>query len=430
MDVILRFAVKSGGHARFAGASNANGGVTIDLVRFDEIKLAEDKNSVMIGAGNRWGRVYRKLEENNLTVIGGRGASVGVGGLILGGRHGLACDNVLSYEIVLPSAEVTTVSQTQHPDLFKALKGAGSGNFGIVTSFNMTIIPLPNPLGIWCSSRIYSWDKVPVLGRLRRHWVTKGVQDDFDTGGYQVFGFAGMYNMSMAVVQHYHTSHPTAETWPAVFAQYQEIERLPMEGLDAQVIMPMSEAIKQAAYTNPYATRNSFGTFTYQPTEELDEAIFAIFEEGVEKIKHVPGIVALMGFQPLFKQAISKMSLRGGNSLGLKESDEGLVISLQTWRWDREDDDALVFATIQDIVRKSEKKAKEMGLWHPYKYINYAEDWQGDVYEGYGEDNLRTLKALQRKYDPEGLFTKGGLCGGYFRLNDKVEKTSRDKDEL
>lgn len=80
------FAVKSGGHARFAGASNADGGITIDLVRLDVVGLAEDKKSVTVGAGNRWARVYRTLEEDDLTVVGGRVATVGVGGAILGGK--------------------------------------------------------------------------------------------------------------------------------------------------------------------------------------------------------------------------------------------------------------------------------------------------------------------------------------------------------
>jgi FAD/FMN-containing dehydrogenase len=80
------FAIKSGGHARFAGASNADGGVTIDLVRLNKIELEADKKSATIGAGNRWGRVYRELEKDEVTVIGGRVASVGVGGVILGGK--------------------------------------------------------------------------------------------------------------------------------------------------------------------------------------------------------------------------------------------------------------------------------------------------------------------------------------------------------
>lgn len=85
-EYACHFAVKSGGHARFAGASNADGGVTIDLVKLDEVELAGDKKSVTIGAGNRWSRVYRKLEGDKLTVMGGRVATVGVGGAILGGK--------------------------------------------------------------------------------------------------------------------------------------------------------------------------------------------------------------------------------------------------------------------------------------------------------------------------------------------------------
>jgi FAD/FMN-containing dehydrogenase len=83
------FAIKSGGHARFAGASNADGGVTIDLVRLNAVELEADKKSVVIGAGNRWAEVYRKLEAEELTVVGGRVATVGVGGVILGGKSPL-----------------------------------------------------------------------------------------------------------------------------------------------------------------------------------------------------------------------------------------------------------------------------------------------------------------------------------------------------
>lgn len=334
-------------------------------------------------------------------------------------------------EIVLPSGEITTVSDTQHPDLFKALKGAGSGNFGIITSFKLTTIPLTNPLGLWSSTQYYSWDKVSALRKGRLDWFTKGVNEDFDTGGYDSFGYAGKYNMSMIVTQHYHTNHSSLEVSPAVFDLYKGLKTLPMEGADVKVIIPMSEATEEMSKINPDGKRNSMNTFTYRPTEELDIALFQIYEEELKKVKHVPGIVAFMPLQPLSKRAISRMSLRGGNSLGLKESDGPLVIYLQSWQWEREEDDELCFATLKDILRRSETKAKELGLWHKYKYINYAEDWQAeDIFKGYGEDNLKTLKALQRKIDPEEVFTKGGLCGGYFRLNEKVEKAGKDKDEL
>jgi FAD/FMN-containing dehydrogenase len=80
------FAVKSGGHAMFAGASNAIGGITIDLKYLNEIELSQDHEIAMIGPGNRWGEVYKILEPQGLTVVGGRASTVGVGGFMLGGK--------------------------------------------------------------------------------------------------------------------------------------------------------------------------------------------------------------------------------------------------------------------------------------------------------------------------------------------------------
>lgn len=80
------FAVKSGGHAMFAGASNAVGGITVDLKYLNSVELSEDRETASIGPGNQWGAVYEKLEPEGLTVVGGRVSGVGVGGFILGGK--------------------------------------------------------------------------------------------------------------------------------------------------------------------------------------------------------------------------------------------------------------------------------------------------------------------------------------------------------
>ena len=112
----------------FAGASNIQGGLTIDLANLNEIHVSRDRTLTRVGAGNHWIDVYSKLEEQHLAVIGGRVAGIGVGGLTLGGtlpvnqqsqrqntyiycctggisffsgRHGWACDNVRSYEVYL-----------------------------------------------------------------------------------------------------------------------------------------------------------------------------------------------------------------------------------------------------------------------------------------------------------------------------------------
>jgi len=78
------------------GASNAPGGVTIDLSGIDDIDVSDDLESVRIGTGNRWAGVYRKLEPLNRTVAGGRNSDVGVGGFVLGGQFSQLVHMILS----------------------------------------------------------------------------------------------------------------------------------------------------------------------------------------------------------------------------------------------------------------------------------------------------------------------------------------------
>jgi FAD/FMN-containing dehydrogenase len=108
------FAVKSGGHAMFPGASNADGGITLDLRDINGIELffaVEDNDmtrdtTVRLGTGLRWGQVYEFLEQFGVTVVGGRDSGVGVGGFLLGGgisflsrQYGWASDNVKNYDV-------------------------------------------------------------------------------------------------------------------------------------------------------------------------------------------------------------------------------------------------------------------------------------------------------------------------------------------
>jgi FAD/FMN-containing dehydrogenase len=79
------FAVKSGGHSTYSTGSNVENGIVIDLCQLKNINISEDRKSVTVGSGCRFGEVYSKLENLNLGCIGGRVSSVGVGGLVLGG---------------------------------------------------------------------------------------------------------------------------------------------------------------------------------------------------------------------------------------------------------------------------------------------------------------------------------------------------------
>lgn len=92
--------------------------------------------------------MYERLAKYERAVAGGREATVGVAGLILGGgntlftaRYGFACDQVVEFEVVLADGRIVTANaSSEYHDLYLALKG-GANNFGIVTRFIVNAIP-------------------------------------------------------------------------------------------------------------------------------------------------------------------------------------------------------------------------------------------------------------------------------------------------
>lgn len=59
--------------------------MTIDLSRLNQVTPSGDLSTVTVGPGNRWADVYSKLDALGIAIGGGRVATVGVGGLTLGG---------------------------------------------------------------------------------------------------------------------------------------------------------------------------------------------------------------------------------------------------------------------------------------------------------------------------------------------------------
>ncbi|EIN06221.1 FAD-binding domain-containing protein [Punctularia strigosozonata HHB-11173 SS5] len=140
------FAVKGGGHAYNVNFSSTTG-IQISMTRFNQVVYDASTSSASVGSGMVWDDVYSALVPLGVNVVGGRLSGVGVAGLTLGGgysflsnQHGLALDNVLGFELVLPSGTVLNVTESSHPDLFFGLRG-GHNNFGIVTRFTLKTYP-------------------------------------------------------------------------------------------------------------------------------------------------------------------------------------------------------------------------------------------------------------------------------------------------
>ena len=142
----LPAAARSGGHC-FAGSSSTTG-MVIDVTPMRSVSVAGGVATT--GAGARLGEVYEALDGEGLTIPAGCGPDVGIAGLALGGglgilgrRYGLACDGLLAARVVLADGQVTECDDGRAGDLFWALRGAGTGTFGVVTSLSFRAVPAP-----------------------------------------------------------------------------------------------------------------------------------------------------------------------------------------------------------------------------------------------------------------------------------------------
>lgn len=144
--------IRGGGHS-YAGWSSGDGRLVIDVSSLSRV----ERNGT-IGAGARLVEVYRGLGRHGLTIPAGSCPTVGISGLALGGGHGvtsraygLTCDSLTSASLVTADGRTVTADADHHPDLFWALRGAGNGNFGVVTELTFRTRPTPETVTAYLS---------------------------------------------------------------------------------------------------------------------------------------------------------------------------------------------------------------------------------------------------------------------------------------
>ncbi|HET7638546.1 MAG TPA: FAD-binding oxidoreductase, partial [Ktedonobacteraceae bacterium] len=148
----LELAVRSGGHS-VAGYSTTDGGIVIDLRGMHRVEIDTANETAWAEAGITAGELTAELDKHDFVLGFGDTGSVGIGGITLGGgvgflarKFGLAIDNLLAAEIVTADGKVLQVDESNHSDLFWAIRGGG-GNFGIVTKFKYQLHTLGDCYG-------------------------------------------------------------------------------------------------------------------------------------------------------------------------------------------------------------------------------------------------------------------------------------------
>lgn len=169
----LTITVVAGGHGPWS--HDPAPGMRIELSGLAAIEVEDtpehgDGALVRIGGGAVWGDVAATLGAHGLAISSGDTASVGVGGLTLGGglgwmvrAWGTAADQLVGAQVVTAAGDIVETSATENSDLFWALRGGG-GNFGIVTRFDFRAHRIA---GITLGEHRITGDAAPVLRATR-----------------------------------------------------------------------------------------------------------------------------------------------------------------------------------------------------------------------------------------------------------------------
>jgi FAD/FMN-containing dehydrogenase len=172
-DTGIPVAVRAGGHS-VAGESMIDGGLVIDLSPMKRVEVNPETRIAKAQAGLRLEEFIEATERHGLVSPTGTVADTGIAGLTLGGgfgwlcgKYGMAVDNVAGAEVVLADGSVVHASPSEHEDLFWAIRG-GSGNFGVVTEFEMMLHPLTQVLG---GMLIHPIERAPEILRFYRETV-------------------------------------------------------------------------------------------------------------------------------------------------------------------------------------------------------------------------------------------------------------------
>ncbi|KAF4169039.1 hypothetical protein CNMCM6936_009636 [Aspergillus lentulus] len=398
-----QFAIRSGGHTSFGGACNIANGITIDLRALNSITLSNDRTTVSVGVGASWGDVYAFLDPLGLSVAGGRAAQVGVGGLTIGGgisyfspRYGWTCDTVTNFEVVLANGTVVQANENENPDLLVALRG-GAANFGIITRVDFRAFE-QGP--IWAGTVYCALDTIDEqLCAFADLNSAKG----YDEYASLITSFGFAKGKGAAVVNS--VVYTKAEERPAAF---EPIMKIPSMFSTVRLRSMHEMSLEQGSFA-PNGKRQLSAVTTHASTVPMLNATYLRWSTSLAAIEDVPGIVWSISLEPLPPAIYARGSTM--NSMGLSQASGALVVTLLSATWEDEADDGKVEQAARALFAGIEEDARKLDAVEPYRYLNYAAEWQ-DPIASYGKKSVEKLQQVSQAVDPKGIF-KNKMPGGF-----------------
>jgi FAD/FMN-containing dehydrogenase len=384
--------IRGGGH-NVAGNAVNDGGIVIDLSEMRAVLVDPANKTAFVQGGATWGDLDRETQLFGLATTGGQVSSTGVAGLTLHGglgvlhrTFGLAIDNLRSVEIVTADGQVRTASATEHPDLFWAVRGAGS-NFGVVTTFEFDLHPLGPE--IYMAVPCFSLEAAPtVLRRFR----------DFAAGAPDLINPQAIFLTVPPIEDFPEELHNRTLLATQIFygGDPAEGERVLGEVFDWSA--PLLDLSGRLPYADSQMAFDFFfpkGWLYYWKSHLLpaltDDAIDAICEIAANR----PSAQAMINVWPL-GGAIERVP---PDATAWNHRNAAYMLSFDTTWVDPADSERCIAWT-----RETWAKMARFGQGASYlNFAGFGEEKDTLVRASYGQ-NYERLAKIKQKYDPENLF--------------------------
>jgi FAD/FMN-containing dehydrogenase len=383
----LEIAVRGGGHS-VAGRSLTEGGLVIDLRRMNAVSVDPQARTATVGGGATMSQLDRGAEPYGLATTGGRVSTTGVGGFILGGgggwldrKFGLACDNLLSVELVTASGNVIRASEDENPELFWALHGGG-GNFGVATAFTLRLHELS---AVTAGLLLWHPEAAPDVLRAYRDFLASA-PDEVGGGAFFLTGPAEAFVPTSLVGK---LAFAVLVVYAGLEAEARQLAAPMLTlGHEGELIAEMPYAELQCMLDDPPGYRN------YWSAEYLDTFPDEAVDLFCARAKDM--IVPSASQHVLFPQ---------GGAVGRAPANYPLPWRHAPWivhpfgLWQDPADDERARRWARDI--RADLKPWSSGA----VYLNFIGDEGEDrVIAGFGRENYARLTKVKAQYDPENVF--------------------------
>ncbi|KAF2120044.1 hypothetical protein BDV96DRAFT_641904 [Lophiotrema nucula] len=400
-------ALRSGGHTQWEGSNDVYNGVTIDLGRMTKVTYDSHSKLASIQPGPRWGDVYQELLKYNVCVTGGRDGNVGIGGFLTGGGnsyyaglYGFACDNVANFEVVLANGDVVNANATSHSHLWTALKG-GSGNFGIVTRFDMYTIPAKD---IWGGIRAATRNEGDKLAQTMVDFTNDNDKNPEDA---YIINYTFNPSSSSDVL----VAHVIVDTNGVVNASaFDKIQKVPVvvEDVRKRTMANMADS-----YLLPSHQQQVWFSLTFKNDVKVIKKAGEMHDTLVDELKGlIPAgnFTTQCLFQPIPTLFAKHSVQRGGNVMGLDKVNENALLWLITGATETPEQQKIMREKLTAFSATLERFAKLKGLDVSWQYLNYVDKTQ-DPLRSYGMYNLDFIRKVATEYDPSRMFQTKVVSG-------------------